>query len=67
MVYVLGYRIGGGLSYNRRNTGGLLLGNGYSVPVERLSDCTHVRNGGVGIGSMIFTAKRYISSACFYV
>jgi hypothetical protein len=45
----LGYRIGGGLSCNRRYTGGLLLGYGYSVPVERLSDCTHVQNGGAGI------------------
>jgi len=50
-VYVLGYRIGGGLSCNRRNTGGLLYG--YSVPVERLSDCTHAQNGGAGIGVSI--------------
>jgi len=67
MVYVLDYRISGGLSCNRRYTGGLLLGYVYSVPVERLSDCTHVQNGGAGIGIMIFIAKRYISSACFYV
>ena len=53
---MLGYCIGGGLSCNRRYTGGLLLGNCCGVPVEKLSDCNHARHCGGGVFTFLFLA-----------
>jgi len=48
-------------------TDGLSLWVWYSVPINRLSGCNHIRHIGAGNRRCNFCAKRYISSACFYV
>jgi len=41
--------------------------NVYSVPINRLSDCNHIRHIGADNRRCVFSAKRYISSDYFYV